>query len=335
MMRLLLVYHYFEKNAGYKDNLLHYLRFGYDPDADNIIVISGAHSVDLPELPNLRYVHTDNRNYDYGGHVAALRSVGDVDVYDAFLFVNSSVRGPYLPPYAAVPWHRYFTNLFADDVGLVGSSINILGDGTSEARNYREEYGGDGPLAHVQTMAYAMPAKTMRHLLAKGFYDNSSLLTRDQIIRDYELRLSQLVLAEGWNLKSLLPEYNRLDYRSAFVPCNATSRGGDPCYPYGYLGRTPHPYETMFVKTERRLFAPQYLDRLSASMDAVGSGSHATDASPAMQCFLARLRSGNAAKMVLAQPEPTGLLGAALRAWRKAGRVRRRVSRPLRRLTRG
>lgn len=312
-MRLLLVYHYFEKNSGYKDNLMHYLRFGYDPGADNIIVISGGHSAELPDL----------------------KSVSDIDGYDAFVFVNSSVRGPYIPPYSAVPWHRHLTDLFADDVGLVGSSINILGDDTFEARHYRETYGGDGPHAHVQTMAYAMPAKTMRYLLAQGFYDDSKTLGRDQIIRDYELRLSQLVVANGWNLKCLLPEYNALDYRSAVVPCNPTSRRGDPCYPYGYFGRTPHPYETMFVKTERRLFTPEYLDRLSASMAAGLRGRQVADASPAVERFVAGLKPASAAEVVFAEPEHDGFVGRALRAWRKASLLRKSVGRPLKKMRRG
>lgn len=59
----------------------------------------------LPELPpHAAYVPHENKCYDWGSYGWILLETGSVDVgqYRYFFFVNSSVRGPFLPAYARV-----------------------------------------------------------------------------------------------------------------------------------------------------------------------------------------------------------------------------------------
>lgn len=321
-MRTLVFFHYFEKNETYKNNLLHFLRFGYDEAADFNIVVSGTSSVSIPELRNLRRIEVENKNFDYGGYSAAIAATPNLQSYDAFVFVNSSMRGPYIPSYVKGPWYRSFTDCFDDGVGLVGTAINECS--SADAELYRKKYGGSGSCAHVQSTAYAMPAATMRLLLDKGFYEDRPPLDKGDVISEYELRLSQLVLQNGWNLKCLLPEYNLVDYRTGAACSNVTSRRGDPSWPFGYFGRSAHPYETMFVKTERGLFSLAYLNRLSASMNA-RADIRARDEriSPSMAPFLVSLD---------ACQRSTDLIVAEVRGNQFAENVkaaRRRISRHL------
>lgn len=63
--------------------------------------------VDLPELPgNARYLHHPNECYDWGtfGWVLQTQDI-DMKAYKHFIFLNSSVRGPFLPPYLQVRMH--------------------------------------------------------------------------------------------------------------------------------------------------------------------------------------------------------------------------------------
>lgn len=56
---------------------------------------------DLPTLPsNARYTTHENKCYDWGTFGWAMQT-GKVDTskYKYIIFMNSSVRGPYLPPY--------------------------------------------------------------------------------------------------------------------------------------------------------------------------------------------------------------------------------------------
>ncbi len=61
---------------------------------------------ELPELPaNARYIFHENRCYDWGTIGWALET-GKVDasLYRYIIFMNSSVRGPFLPNYFPVSY---------------------------------------------------------------------------------------------------------------------------------------------------------------------------------------------------------------------------------------
>ena len=60
--------------------------------------------IDLPPLPtNARYVLHNNECYDWGTFGWALTTQGiNVDKYSYFVFMNSSVRGPFVPSYIKV-----------------------------------------------------------------------------------------------------------------------------------------------------------------------------------------------------------------------------------------
>ena len=101
---------------------------------------------DLPALPpNARYVYHPNSCYDWGtiGWVFS-SGAADPSHYEFFLLMNSSVRGPYLPPYFATMaataaaggatqpphppprWHDIFFDRLTDHVKLVGPTIRCV-----------------------------------------------------------------------------------------------------------------------------------------------------------------------------------------------------------------
>ena len=290
-MKNLVVYHYYEKDASYRDSLLHFLVFGVLPQLDYIFVISGAYSVQLPELPNVRYLFTEPKKSDFGGYAQLINEGLNVDLYDNIFFINSSVRGPFVPPFCHLPWHEAFLDQMQDDVGMVGTSICSLKEDFRHSINYQARYGGNSPYSHVQTMAYALRRKVLSQLIAEGFYQEDRDATKTLAIEDYEIHLSQLVLKLGWNLRCLLPEFNAIDYRLSHANPNPTSTVGDPNEVLGYFGRSAHPYETIFVKTNRNLYTEAYLDRLAYSM-LKGNRSNSSEkllASPSVQGYIAKL----------------------------------------------
>jgi hypothetical protein len=68
-MRYAVVYHYFEKNPTYRDNLIFFLNTAVYPDVEYFIIIAGFCSVELTEKPNIQYINIPNKNYDFGGIV--------------------------------------------------------------------------------------------------------------------------------------------------------------------------------------------------------------------------------------------------------------------------
>jgi hypothetical protein len=271
MTKTVVIYHYYEKDSSYRDNLLHFLSFGYSKSIDYLIVIAGKHSINLPTAENISYIFTENLNNDFGGYCHAINNVLKTSKYDFFFFINSSVRGPFLTARDKKEWTEYFIEQLQLDTGIVGSTINILSPSSPCAIGYAEKYSHSINYSHVQTTSYLLPKKTLLHLMKEGFYNSTGILDKENAIRDYEVRLSQLIKDQGWNLRSLLPEYNNLDYRIAHEDINPTSDHGDPCFKDSYFGRTAHPNEIIFIKTNRAIYPVAYFDRLAYSLFSLSS----------------------------------------------------------------
>lgn len=268
--QVLVLYHYYEKDQSYIDNFAHFLRFGYDSALNYLIVIAGECSLDLPSLDNVRYFFTENKNFDYGGYCAAIQTLDLWQQYDFYLFINSSVRGPFLPAYCNQEWVNAFIEQLSDEVGIVGSAISITPSSHSISQMYHEKYGNlernKYLLAHVQTTCYALSRRVLGQLINLGFYDENKSLNKDEAVRDYEIRLSQLILDMGLNLRCMLPEYNQVDYRRVHEDVNPASREGDSGFKCSYFGRSAHPYESIFIKTSRVTFSEDDLMRFAFSM---------------------------------------------------------------------
>jgi hypothetical protein len=262
----LVLYHYFEKDQSYRDNLLHFLAFGLDPSCDYVFIISGPYSIKLPALPNVRYVFTEVKRSDFGGYAQLINEGMDLSAYTHIFFINSSVRGPFIPSYCHQSWCEDFLEQMHEDVGIVGSSICTLDEDFRHSIAYQNRFGGQSPYSHVQTMAYVLPKAVLEKLIADGFYQEDRDTSKSLAIENYEIHLSQLVLQQGKNLRCLLPELNHIDYRQPHSNPNPTSTIGDPNEVLGYFGRSVHPYEVIFVKTNRHLYTEGYLARLTYSM---------------------------------------------------------------------
>lgn len=85
----------------------------------------------LPEVPsNVVYEFHPNGCYDWGTIGWVLEN-GKINwrKYKYFIFMNSSVRGPYLPPamQGLISWQELLLNKIAGNVKLVGSTISCEG----------------------------------------------------------------------------------------------------------------------------------------------------------------------------------------------------------------
>jgi hypothetical protein len=266
----LVIYHYYEKDQSYIDNFSHFIQFAYKPHLNYVIVVAGSYTVDLPKASNIEYVFTHNENFDYGGYATAIKTLGSSDSCGHFIFVNSSVRGPFLPANARLSWEQILLDLFDPSVGVAGTAISLTPSHHSIAKLYHSKYGktalNERILSHVQTTCYVLPKDSLRFLVDSGFYDITQALSKDEVVCDYEIRLSQLLLEHGRDLKCILPEYSQPDYRKLKYEINTSSREGDSGFENSYFGRTAHPYESVFVKTSRNTFTDRYLKQLANSM---------------------------------------------------------------------
>ncbi len=318
MSKTVVLYHYYEKDNSYKDNLLHFLSFGYSKTIDYVVIIAGKHSLHLPSADNISYVFTENLNNDFGGYCYAINNVLDISEYEHFFFVNSSVRGPFLTARDNKIWTEYFIEQVQADTGIVGSTINILPINAEWLVSYSEKYGLPENYSHIQTACYLLPKQTLLYLINEGFYSSSGILDKEDAIRDYEVRLSQLITRRGWNLRSLLPEYNKIDYRMPHNDINPTSDHGDPCFKDCYFGRSMHPYEIIFIKTNRAAWSPAYFDRLTYSLFSSGRACNELSESIDLGSYHARMNLVGCSKENVSYVP----LGRAFKAlWKKITRA--------------
>lgn len=266
------VYHYFERDLTYKNNLIYFLSVGILKEVDYFILISGDCTVPLPDWPNVTYIKTENWNNDFGGYIKFFQ-VAPIDSYEFFVFINSSVRGPFLPSYFNSRWVNVFTDRLCGDVHLVGASINILPESATHTRRFSAIYGYEPPFVHAQTTAYALSAAAVRYLIEIGFYGVERTLTKKEVIVHYELRLSQEIIRHGWNVGSFLPGYEGLNYRELSMTYpNVSSRNGDVLFEGAFYGRTLSPAEAMFVKVNRNMISESDLN--SCTFTSLLSHSH-------------------------------------------------------------
>ena len=267
---VLVIYHYYEKDQSYIDNFLHFIQFAYRPELNYLIVIAGITSIELPQAGNITYFYAKNQNFDYGGYAQAVKDLKFETNYAHFIFVNSSVRGPFLPAHSQKTWANHLFDLYSDGVGIVGTAISLTPSHHAIGKMYHEKYGyaerNKNILAHVQSTCYVLSQAVLCSLIKDGFYDVHGPLSKDETVRDYEMYLSQTLLTQGLNLKCMLPEYNKSDYRSLGHEINPSSREGDSGFEHSYFGRTIHPYEAIFIKTSRNTSSDAYLNQLAYSM---------------------------------------------------------------------
>jgi hypothetical protein len=310
--KVLVLYHYFEKDQSYIDNFAHFLTFGYDSSLNYLIIVAGECSIDLPSLENVEYLFTGNKNFDYGGYCAAIKNIDLWQQYDFYFFINSSVRGPFLLEHCNKKWTDLFIEKFSDDVGIIGSVISITPFKHSIARMYHEKYGrldrNYELLGHVQTTCYVLSRHVLNQLIELGFYEGADDLNKDEAVRDYEIRLSQLILDMGLNFQCMLPEYNQIDYREALVDINPTSREGDSGFEGSYFGRSTHPYEVIFIKTSRNTFSDEDLQRFAFSMAAQNVANAHVERQILLRAYIQKIQSCALSVIEKTKPHRNNLL---------------------------
>lgn len=201
---------------------------------------AGSHSlwrvqeVVLPALPaNAKYVRHNNECYNWGTFGWALRTQGiDTSKYQHFIFMDSSVRGPFLPAYLRVRqlaqrcacdlyrsrlqpqtgaplaslqghvhWADVLLGKISDTVKLVGATINCEGspkDGNA-AGTWRHN-------PHVQSYLVATDQVGMGLLLSDQRVFECYENTWDTIYYS-ELGSSAVILDAGYNIDSLMVRY--------------------------------------------------------------------------------------------------------------------------------
>jgi hypothetical protein len=203
-------------------------------DVDFLII---CNSMDL-QFAHPDYVKVFRRNntgFDFGGWADALCKDDTYTHYDRFIFVNSSVMGPYLTDSEKQRrWTDVFLEGLKSNVRLYGPTINAMIN--YPVRNY-----------HVQSYAFCMDREVLTYLLNETGVFSQHTSFNDAIFKG-EVPMSTYVLKKGWNIGSGLKCYAGIDFTKPLAPSIVLY--DDIMYPQ-FLNKHYTKEDVMFIKGNR------------------------------------------------------------------------------------
>lgn len=223
-----------------------------DQRAEYVIVVNGR--VDgLPKLPkNSRYIQTSEGCFsDWASYGLGLRQ-SSLDRYRTFVFVSSTARGPFMPPYAkhaGVHWTDPFVDRLTADVKLVGATISCKGSITDEVFGK----GRSRRNPNVEGYALATDREGLKVLLADREVFQCHQNSWEASYYG-ELGASTVILAQGYNLDCFVTKYQGspeapMDWRDKSKwDCNGRASIHEE---FMLDGVTLDPLEVMWVKFTR------------------------------------------------------------------------------------
>jgi hypothetical protein len=215
----------------------------FNDDNIDFIIISNNNSnnkiLNNISKKNVKILYRDNLGYDFGGWSDALLKNDLYENYDNYIFVNSSVIGPFLQPDFKGKWTDFYINGLQDNVKLFGSTINTIGD----------------PLkwAHVQSYIFSMDKTTLKYLIDCSIFSRTNYAkTFHNAIFDKEVLMSRKIIENNWNIGSLMKYYQNVDF--TFRDKNPSEYSiiflDDVMYPKN-RNITWNEYEIIFMKGNR------------------------------------------------------------------------------------
>ena len=210
---------------------------------DNIdfIIISNNLDKEFYYPDYVKCISRPNIGYDFGGWSDALLRDNLYKNYDNFIFVNSSVIGPFLKTNYKGKWTDIYLNELQGNIKLFGSTINTIGNPLK--------------LAHVQSYIFSMNKETLEYLIKCEIFSVTNYAkTMKEAIWHKEVNMSRKIIQNKWNIGSLLNYYKNIDF--------TFSKKNPKDYNITFLGDIMHPpfknklwtmNELVFIKGNRRI----------------------------------------------------------------------------------
>jgi hypothetical protein len=197
---MLLISYIFHK---FNERVLHFINncIFFDPDIDFLIICNDKSKNYDNYFPNfVTIIYRDNIGFDFGGWSEGILMNERYKKYNKFIFLNSSVVGPYISKSTSKKWTDIYLEGLNDDVKLFGSTINILGENDSKT--------------HVQSYIFSLDLHTLEFLIEKHIFSLSNMaLTFNDCIQNKEIQMSRYIIDNNWNIGCLVKCYTNIDFR--------------------------------------------------------------------------------------------------------------------------
>jgi hypothetical protein len=225
----------------YNNRVEHFLKYCMFEDTNvDFIIISNNKNFKLTNLPaNTTFLARENIGYDFGGWSDALLVNERYKNYDYFIFVNSSVIGPFMN--SDEKWTDVYINgLQKNNIKLFGSTINTI----------------DNPeiKSHVQSYIFSMDKRTLDYLIQCEIFSMKNYAkTLEEAVWTKEVPMSRKIIENNWNIGSLMTYYENVDF--TFKTKKPQDYDiiflNDVMFNNEYQNRVWNLYELVFIKGNR------------------------------------------------------------------------------------
>ena len=249
-VKLAIIYVFSPQDNSSFSNLQYFVRNGIKShhgrsEAFFFIILQGVENLSsLPTLPKVaKYIPHQNLCYDWGTLGWFLFQSGFINQnkFDYFFFINSSVRGPFLPSYVKQSWLDVMLSLMSPVVKLAGPTISCESSGQSIGRFTQNP--------HVQSYAMVTDHAGLSTMFSAGVFTCRN--DRWRTIFYGELLSSRSILDAGYTINSLMMRYRGINWHDKiFWQCNG---GISPLNSHSLDGTTANPLDVMFVKVKDAL----------------------------------------------------------------------------------
>jgi len=184
----------------FNDRVKHFIKNGiFNSEDVDFILISNDKNFVFDVSSNVKTLVRDNIGYDFGGWSDALLINNLYKNYENFIFVNSSVIGPFMPSYYTKKWTDIFINGLQNNIKLFASTINAVNDPVNKA--------------HVQSYIFSMDKITLEYLINCEIFSMTNYAeTFKDAVWKKEVLMSRKIIENNWNIGSLLPYYSNVDF---------------------------------------------------------------------------------------------------------------------------
>ena len=243
---VLFVFHiYNERVQHFFDHCL------FDDDEIDFIIISNGrdNKFKVPPFANVRTFMRDNAGYDFGGWSEALLTNPELCLkYNNFIFVNSSVMGPFFkddPAISNVKWTDVYINGLQNKNNNNNNNLKLFGSTINTIENPLRQ-------SHVQSYIFAMDRNTLQYLIECGIFSLTYVTTFKEAVWDKEVQMSLKIIQRGWNIGSLMKYYENVDFTFKTKSPNEYSNAflNDVMYPQ-FRGKLWDEFEILFIKGNR------------------------------------------------------------------------------------
>ena len=239
-MKTLVVYVFHQLN----DRVNKFFDAIFRDDEIDFLVVCNSQSIKLSLPDYIKVLYRENIGYDFGGWSDGILTNDLYKQYDKFIFVNSSVIGPFLPSYYKGKLTDIYNDGLNNDVKLFGSTINccfsVYGPKMIDA--VKE--------SHVQSYIFSMDREALDYLIENEIFTKKRYITDFvELVIKREFRMSRLIIEKGWNIGCLMDNYQGIDF--TFKTINKQIEYlGDVMLPHNY-NKVWTLNELVFIKGNR------------------------------------------------------------------------------------